>query len=107
MFENLKVLEVEFNEVDEIAGGSFLETFARNNQNEMNIKEVDGKYYIIRGGKSKVVDGGTIVEFVKKAMVGKNVKEIEANFKLQLLVKELRLIKKITLESTEENIELF
>ena len=107
MLNNLKVKNVIFNEVDEIAGGVFLKTFGLNNQTSLNIKEVNGKFYMVKGGKSKLIDVGTISELVNSSIIGKTLSEIKSNSTLLLLIQELNLIKEITFESVNEEICLF
>ena len=106
MFREMKVKEVKFNEVDVIAGGAFLETFARNNQGSLGVKEVDGEFYVVKQGKSMKITANTIAVMVKKDIIGKTLSEIESNSKLLLLVQELNLIDEITFENVEEEIDL-
>lgn len=108
MFNNMTIEKVVLNEVDSIAGATFLKTFARNNQSEMNIVEVDGEFYIVKKGKSRLLNAKTILDIVEKSLVGKTILEVNSNVKLKLLIQELNLIGEITLKSkVEEDLELF
>ena len=107
MFGEMTVTGVKFNEIDEIAGGAFLKTFAKNNS-DLGISEIDGKFYLVKKGKSKLMNTDTIKDIVKNELVGKTMDEIQSNHKLILLIEELNLIDLVELKSkTEEDISLF
>jgi len=98
MFSNFKITNVEFGEVSDVALETAVEKIAGNLKG-VEIKTKADKTYLVKDGSAIELNGEEFISLVDAYVKGKTVSGLSRNSEMFTLIKNLGIIKKVTLES--------
>lgn len=107
MMNEMKVVRVNFKDVDGIAFDIAIREYVRNST-EFKAVEKDGKLYVVKNGKSfeMTVDG--LKSQIEKRLIGSTIIEVNSKRDLLHLAKTSGILKGLVFEIEEdESLELF